>query len=92
MRRLSQRSDRERGAVGVLVAVMMLVLIGAGAMAVDVGQIYAERAQLQNVADAGAMAAAQRCHKAGGCTVAEASWVKPGRPWSGVSRSTGRLG
>ena len=41
---------------------MMLVLIGAGAMAVDVGQIYAERAQLQNAADAGAMAAAQQCH------------------------------
>ncbi len=73
MRRLSQGRDKERGAVGVLVAVMMLVLIGAGAMAVDVGQIYAERAQLQNVADAGAMAAAQRCHKAGGCTVAEAT-------------------
>jgi hypothetical protein len=31
-------------------------------MAVDVGQIYAERAQLQNAADAGAMAAAQQCH------------------------------
>ncbi|WP_346959852.1 pilus assembly protein TadG-related protein [uncultured Arthrobacter sp.] len=60
---LSRRTrDSERGAAGVLVAVMMLVLIGAGAMAVDVGQIYAERAQLQNAADAGALAAAQRCH------------------------------
>ena len=58
----ARRSDKERGATGVLVAVMMLVLIGAGAMAVDVGQIYAERAQLQNAADAGAMAAAQQCH------------------------------
>ena len=45
---------------------MMLVLIGAGAMAVDVGQIYAERAQLQNAADAGAMAVAKQCHEAGG--------------------------
>ncbi|KQN95028.1 pilus assembly protein TadG-related protein [Arthrobacter sp. Leaf69] len=62
MRRLSRVADKERGATGVLVAVMMLVLIGAGAMAVDVGQIYAERAQLQNAADAGAMAAAQQCH------------------------------
>lgn len=73
MRRLSRPGDKERGATGVLVAVMMLVLIGAGAMAVDAGQIYAERAQLQNAADAGAMAAAQRCHAAGGCTDAEAT-------------------
>lgn len=73
MRRLKNQHDNERGAAGVLVAVMMLVLIGAGAMAVDVGQIYAERAQLQNAADAGAMAAAKQCHEAGGCTVAEAT-------------------
>lgn len=72
MRRLRHGADKERGATGVLVAVMMLALIGAGAMAVDVGQIYAERAQLQNAADAGAMAAAQQCHKAGGCSDAQA--------------------
>lgn len=73
MRRLMRGQDNERGATGVLVAVMMLVLIGAGAIAVDVGQIYGERAQLQNAADAGAMAAAQQCHAAGGCTTAEAT-------------------
>src|SRR6476469_520832 len=70
------KHDKQRGASGVLVAVMMLVLIGAGALAVDTGQIYAERAQLQNAADAGAMAAAQQCHKAGGCTVGQAmAWA-----------------
>jgi hypothetical protein len=57
---LSRNSD-ERGVAGVIVAVMMLVLIGAGAMAVDVGQIYAERAQLQNGADSGALAVARSC-------------------------------
>lgn len=57
----------ERGAAGVTVAVMMLVLIGTGAVAVDVGQIYAERAQLQNGADAGAMAVAKSCDP-GPCT------------------------
>lgn len=72
MRRLAHdHTDGERGAAGVLVAVMMLVLIGAGALAVDVGQIYAERAQLQNGADAGAIAVAQACH-AGGCSQADA--------------------
>ena len=75
MRRLTRhRPDGERGAAGVLVAVMMLVLIGAGALAVDVGQIYAERAQLQNGADAGAIAVAQACH-ATGCPQAEADSI-----------------
>lgn len=74
---LPRKRDKERGAAGVLVAAMMLVLIGAGALAVDTGQIYAERAQLQNAADAGAMAAAQRCHKAGACTVTQAKlWAE----------------
>ena len=56
--------DRDRGAAGVIVALMMLVLIGVGAMAVDVGQIYEERAQLQNGADAAALAVANSCAKA----------------------------
>lgn len=75
MRRLkNSRTDNERGAAAVLVAVMMLVLIGAGALAVDVGQIYAERAQLQNAADAGAIAIAQACH-ATGCAQSEAETI-----------------
>lgn len=62
-------SSAERGAAGVIVAVMMLVLVGMGAVAVDVGQIYAERAQLQNGADAGALAVALSC-KQGTCNPA----------------------
>lgn len=78
MRRLSRGGNRERGATGVLAAVMMLALIGAGALAVDVGQIYAERAQLQNAADAGALAVAQQCHRTpAACTPAQATlWAK----------------
>ncbi|MCA4135126.1 TadE/TadG family type IV pilus assembly protein [Arthrobacter sp. M4] len=63
----------ERGAAGVMVAVMLLVLIGAGAMAVDVGEIYSERAELQNGADAGALSAASLCSKTTGCTQASAN-------------------
>ena len=70
-----QGQDTERGAAGVLVAVMMLVLIGAGAIAVDVGQIYAERAELQNAADSGALAGAQICSETAGCTQADADAV-----------------
>lgn len=69
MKRREPCGSAERGAAGVMVAVMMLVLIGAGAVAVDVGQIYAERAQLQNGADAGALAVALSC-KQGTCNSA----------------------
>jgi len=71
MQRLTRRNtERERGAAGVMVAVMMVVLLGAGALAVDTGQIYEERAQLQNAADAGALAGADLCSSTGGCTQA----------------------
>jgi len=83
MPRLTRRTrendpgNGERGAAGVMVALLMVVLIGAGSLAVDTGEIYAERAQLQNAADAGALAVAQRCHAAGTCTVTQAlTWAR----------------
>jgi Flp pilus assembly protein TadG len=53
----------ERGAVGVLIAILLTfgVLTGMGALVVDVGQIYQNRAELQNGADAGAVAVAKTC-------------------------------
>jgi hypothetical protein len=59
--RLLGRDDR--GAVGVLVAVLITggVLLGIGALVIDVGQIYQSRAELQNGADAGALAVAKSC-------------------------------
>lgn len=63
MRRLAPEQDRERGAAAVLVAILMVVLLGFGAIAVDVGLLYAEKAQLQNGADAGALGIAQACAK-----------------------------
>ncbi|OFI40024.1 hypothetical protein BIU82_03100 [Arthrobacter sp. SW1] len=65
-------NSKEKGAAGVTVALLLLVLIGAGAMAVDVGQIYVERAELQNGADASALAAAQICAEDDGCSQSEA--------------------
>jgi len=57
------RDDGGRGAVGVLVAVMIGagVLFGMGALVVDVGQMYENRAELQNGADAAALAVAKSC-------------------------------
>lgn len=66
MRRLGQgaasdRRDKEQGAVSILVALLMVVLLGFAALAVDVGLLYSEKAQLQNGADAGSLAIAQKC-------------------------------
>lgn len=75
LRRRAKDGNGQRGAAGVIVAILMLVLIGAGAMAVDVGQIFAERAELQNGADAGALAVAQTCASSSGCTQSTANSV-----------------
>ena len=58
-RRHQQQTDR--GAILPLVAISMVVLLGMGAMVIDVGHLYAERRQLQNGADAAALAVAQSC-------------------------------
>lgn len=59
MRRMT--GDTERGAVAVLVAVMMVALIGFAALGIDVAQMSSHKQQLQNGADAGALAVAQKC-------------------------------
>lgn len=57
--------EKERGAVAVLVALLMVVLLGFAAVAVDEGMLYAQKAQMQNGADAAALAIAQDCAKRG---------------------------
>ena len=49
----SRRSDR-RGATLVLVAIMMVMLVGIGGIAIDYSRMYVYQSQLQNAADAGA--------------------------------------
>ena len=53
----------ERGVVAAIVAILLGtgVLLGMGALVIDVGQIYQERAELQNGADAAALAVAKSC-------------------------------
>jgi Putative Flp pilus-assembly TadE/G-like len=74
-RRGARRGD-DRGAVASIVAVLLAggVLLGMGAIVVDAGQMYAERAELQNGADAAALAVAQGCAlSAAGCDVSATS-------------------
>jgi hypothetical protein len=54
-------ADHDEGAVLVMVAIMAVVLLGFGALVLDVGALYVEKRQLQNGADAAALAVAQDC-------------------------------
>lgn len=67
MQRLSPRlrDQPERGASAVIVALVMLVLIGFAGLGVDVTSAYAKSQEVQNAADAAALAAAQECAHGG---------------------------
>jgi hypothetical protein len=66
MRRLARRDDR--GATAVITAIFLVaLLLPVCLITIDVGRVYAERRQLQNGADAGALAVAQSCASEGGC-------------------------
>jgi len=54
-----RRRRREAGNVIIMAALFMAVLMGFGAMAVDVGVMMWQRRELQNVADAAALAGVQ---------------------------------
>ena len=59
MRRVNMRD--QDGAIAVITALLVIVLVGFAAIAVDVGALYLERRELQNGADAAALAIAQDC-------------------------------
>lgn len=58
---MKREFDGEQGAVAVLIAILLVVLLGFVAIVIDLGRIYAEKAQLQNGADAAALSIAQVC-------------------------------
>lgn len=62
------RSRDERGATAVLVAVLALVLLGVGAVAVDMGQVYAKRSSLQSAVDLAVLAAAVKLDGTDNCS------------------------
>ncbi len=68
MRAISHRIRRmrdETGAMTVIVAIMMTVVLGMAALVIDIGAAEARRAQLQDAADAAAVGIAQRCFESG---------------------------
>src|SRR5512139_511418 len=54
-----QLPKRQRGAVAVVVGITILVLIGMIGLALDMGQMFVNKTELQNAADACALAAAR---------------------------------
>lgn len=78
MRRLKSRvtqnlsrlkANPEHGASLVFVAITLIALFGLAAFAIDFGLLYSERRDLQNGADAAALAIAEDCAR-GGCDAA----------------------
>jgi Flp pilus assembly protein TadG len=59
LHKLKRRGAREDGVVAVIVAIMMVVFIGMGALAIDLGSFYQAQRHAQAAADAGALAASQ---------------------------------
>lgn len=71
-----RRGRRERGAVAVTAVLGLLVLLGIGALAVDLGMVVAARTQLGTAADAAALAGAKEL--AFGARLAQARAVEYG--------------
>ena len=59
LERSRRRGADESGVVIVLVAVLMVVILGVAALAIDIGSIYKAQRQAQSAADTGALAASQ---------------------------------
>ena len=67
--RLHTPLTNEKGVTIVLVAILMVVLVMFVAIAVDLGHLYVARNELQNAADAGALAGARMLYIDGNATL-----------------------
>ena len=56
----------QRGAYLVIVSLLLVVLIGFGALALDLGRLFILRSEMQNAADAAALAAARELGREAG--------------------------
>ncbi|WP_157263425.1 pilus assembly protein TadG-related protein [Azohydromonas aeria] len=66
----SRRRARQQGAVAVMFALALVVLMGFAGLALDGARLYVNRAELQNAADACALAVAQELPSSGNTTLA----------------------
>lgn len=68
----AHRADSERGAVAVIMAALLVAVVGLAAFVIDIGAVFEERRDLQNGADAAALAVAADCVAHGTCTAGTA--------------------
>ncbi len=68
-RYFNRKMMERKGAVLVLVALLTAALFGVGALAVDVGHLAMVRNELQNAADAGALAGAANLYNSSGTAI-----------------------
>jgi len=57
---LNSVMDRQKGSTAVVIAIVIVVLLSVAALAVDIGYVAVTKNELQNVADAAALAAARK--------------------------------
>jgi Flp pilus assembly protein TadG len=87
--RLGDRARDESGAVAVIFAVMMVVMLGVAALAIDLGSFYQAQRQAQSAADAAALAgAADLPSSASSATTDATSYVNQNDPGATETIST----
>jgi hypothetical protein len=70
-----RRLNDERGMVAVTVAILVVVFMGMGALVLDVASMYQEKRELQNGADAAALAIAENCARTPLTCIASANTI-----------------
>ncbi|MCO4891721.1 pilus assembly protein TadG-related protein [Cupriavidus sp. WGtm5] len=75
---LATRRARERGAVAIIMGIVIVVLVGMVGLALDLGKLYVAKSELQNSADACALAAARDLTGATPLIVSEAAGITAG--------------
>ena len=73
---MRMQPEKERGAILIMTAIFSVVLIGIAALALDAGRLFVQHSEMQNAADAAALAAAaisESLHEITSAAVSEAS-------------------
>jgi hypothetical protein len=83
------RVTREKGSIFVLVTAGIVAFLGAVALSVDVGYLYVVRNQLQNAADAAALAGAQGLMAQPGNYTEEGAAVRWAKQYAAANRADG---
>lgn len=89
MEKNSRFSKSEKGAVSVLVALTLPVLLGAGALAVDLAYLHVVRNELQNDADAAALAGARKLYTNGAAALDWSTAASTARQAIALNRAAG---